>query len=65
MVSSQAFLFKPELLRGLLLSAASPSGLPAGGRDSDSGWTGQRDKASRFQEPDATLEDCRQTLDVG
>lgn len=54
-----------------LLSAASASGLPAGGRDTGSSWTGQGDKAPQLQQPqsapqpDATEEDCRQTLNSG
>lgn len=53
------------------LSAAKASGLPAGGRDADSSWTGQEDKAPRLQQPhsapqpEAPEEDRRQTLNWG
>lgn len=40
------------------LSAASALGLPAGGRDTDSSWTGQGDNAPLLQQPVSSSARC-------
>lgn len=71
-VLTHSFSFSHQSCWGpFLLSTASASGLPAGGRDKESSWTGQGDKAPQLQQPesaprpDATEEDRRQTANVG